>query len=220
MSQIVHTGRDIVCCRGEKHDEQYLAFSIHTAGVKMRKVSPRMKGSGRLKSMNVVGFGAAGVLLPPLILLLRSCSCHPLTSEDRKNRPFSTFKIVPKLDSSASVPPHCLTALVSPSRRGGSLMSRECRSPPSSKVKARPREREREGEIERGAEGKSRSEASLPFHSFLNSPMMRRPRPIYLSLTDTLLIPTRSREYCAGLVSRYRKMVIFSFRIQTTCLKT
>ena len=150
VSQIVHTGRDIVCCRGEKHDEQYLAFSIHTAGVKMRKVSPRMKGSGRLKSMNVVGFGAAGVLLPlepPLLLLLRSCSCHPLTSEDRKNRPFSTFKIVPKLDSSASVPP----PLVSPSRSAGSQMSRECRSPPSSKVKAGQRDEEE----------KSRSEASL-----------------------------------------------------------
>ena len=116
--------------------------------------------------MNVVGFGAAGVLLPlllpPLILLLRSCSCHPLTSEDRKNRPFSTFKIVPKLDSSASVPPHCLTALVSPSRRGGSLMSRECRSPPSSKVKARPRERERGRERERSG-GEEQKRGIPPF---------------------------------------------------------
>ena len=95
---------------------------------------------------------------------LSSLSSDPVTHRQvkiEKNRPLSAFKIVLKLDSSASVPP----PLVSPSRSAGSQMSRECRSPPSSKVKAGRTEGEWETRRRRG-----RAEARPPFPLFPQFP--------------------------------------------------
>ena len=96
--------------------------------------------------MNVAGFGAAS-----------AATSHPsLSSDPVTHRQVKIERIAPfppsKLSSNWILQPQFpLSPLVSPSRSAGSQMSRECRSPPSSKVKAGQRDEE----------GKSRSEASL-----------------------------------------------------------
>ena len=85
------------------------------------------------------------------------------TSEDRKNRPFPTFKIVSKLDSSASPPPPFLPWFLP-------HFAQQC---PEKNVEVRRVQKLRPHRQRRRGMESTEEPHSLPFHSFLNPPMMR-----------------------------------------------